>query len=129
MIFEMITSTTPTMPLPIAPASPIPANRNSVRNYWQCRELWVSLERRVMKINALVEGVVVGVVAAVLSYYLSISQATIAALSIRRKMPDAWFSGLIVWYATFLVIGLSIVIAAVVFRLVYKHAASANKSS
>jgi hypothetical protein len=38
-------------------------------------------------------------------------------------MPDAWFSGLIVWYAGFLTLGVSLVIGGVASRMVYKHAA------
>ena len=74
-----------------------------------------------MKIKAIFEGSLAGVISAILSYSALISPATVAAIAIRRKMPDAWFSGLIVWYATFVVIGVSIVIAGVGYRIVYKH--------
>jgi hypothetical protein len=36
-------------------------------------------------------------------------------------MPDAWFSGLITWYAAFTVIGISIATAVIAGRKVYKH--------
>jgi uncharacterized membrane protein YhaH (DUF805 family) len=68
-------------------------------------------------------------VVAMLCYLALISPATIAALAIRRKMPDASFSGLIVWYATFIVIGLSIVIAGVACRMVHKEIAAAAPKS
>jgi hypothetical protein len=74
-----------------------------------------------MKIKAVFESILAGVVAAILCYSLLISPATVAAIAIRLKMPDAWFSGLIVWYATFVVIGVSIIIALVACRMVYKH--------
>jgi uncharacterized membrane protein YhaH (DUF805 family) len=76
-----------------------------------------------MKIRAETEVILFGVLVAMLSYLALVSPATIAALAIRRKMPDASFSGLIVWYATFIVIGLSIVIAGVACRMVYKDIA------
>lgn len=76
-----------------------------------------------MKIKALLEGILAGVISAIFSYYILISKAITVALATRHKMPNAWFSGLIVWYAMFLVIGISVVIAVVVCRIVYKHAA------
>lgn len=77
-----------------------------------------------MKIKALVEGILAGVVSAVFCYWALISRATVAAIAIRRKMPEAWFSGLIDWYATFAVIGVSMVVAVVACRMVYKHAST-----
>lgn len=82
-----------------------------------------------MKIKAIFEGILAGIISAILSYYVLISRATIAAIMIRRKMPDAWFSGLIVWYATFVVIGISIVIAGVACRMVYKHVTGSRPSA
>jgi cell division protein FtsX len=82
-----------------------------------------------MKIKAALEGMVAGLISASLSYAALISRATVAAIELRRKMPDAWFSGLIVWYATFIVILVSIVIAAVVYQLVYKHQTDAAQTS
>ena len=82
-----------------------------------------------MKIKAALEGILAGVVSAIFSYHVLVSPATVAAIAIRRKMPDAWFSGLIVWYATFAVIGVSIVIAGVTCRIVYKHATRATTRS
>jgi len=80
-----------------------------------------------MKIKAIFESILAGVILAILSYWALISPATIAAIAIRRKMPDAWFSGLIVWYATFGVIGMSIVIAGLASRMVYKHIAGSAR--
>jgi uncharacterized membrane protein YhaH (DUF805 family) len=77
-----------------------------------------------MKIKPIVEGVLAGIVLAVFCYLALISPATLAAIAVRRRMPDAWFSGLITWYATFAVIGVSIAVAGVACRMVYKHASS-----
>ncbi len=74
-----------------------------------------------MKTKAAIEGIFVGFVSIALSYRVLILPATLAALSIRRKFPDAWSSGLIVWYATFVVIAVSIIIGGVACRVVYKH--------
>ena len=82
-----------------------------------------------MKIKAILEGIFVGVISAILSYYALISPATVAAIAMRRKMPDAWFSGLIVWYATFIVILVSIVVAGVASRVVYRHVADSAPRS
>jgi hypothetical protein len=77
-----------------------------------------------MKNKALVEGILAGVVAAIFCYWALISRATLAAILIRRKMPDAWFSGLITWYAMFAVIVVSMAAAGVACRMVYKHAST-----
>jgi len=82
-----------------------------------------------MKIRVQAEIILFGVMVAMLSYLALISPATLAALAIRRKMPDASFSGLIVLYATFIVIGLSIVIAGVACRMVCKDVAGAAPKS
>jgi len=55
--------------------------------------------------------VIAGVVALVLSFALLRPAGELAAISIRRHWPEAWFSGLIVWYFNFFAIGLSLVIA------------------
>jgi hypothetical protein len=76
----------------------------------------------VMKIKAVLEAFLAAVISLTLSYRLLIVPATLAGVAIRRKMPDAWFSGLITWYALFVVVGVSMVIAGVACRIVYKHA-------
>ena len=75
-----------------------------------------------MKIKALVEGILTGIVLAIFCYWVLISPATLAAIAVERRMPDTWFSGLLTWYAMFAVIGVSIVVAGVACRMVYKHA-------
>jgi hypothetical protein len=79
-----------------------------------------------MRIKALVEGILAGVIVVIGSYRALITPATLAAIAIRHKMPDAWFSGLIVWYASFVVIAVSTVIAGVAFRMVYKHVSASG---
>jgi len=79
-----------------------------------------------VKTKAAIEGIFVGFVSVALSYWVLISPATLAAISIRRKFPDAWFSGLIVWYAAFVVIVASIVTGGVACRVVYKHTARSS---
>jgi hypothetical protein len=76
-----------------------------------------------MKLKAIFESVLAGIVAAIFSYLALISPATHAAIDIRRRMPDAWFSSSIVWYATAVVLGISLVIAGIVYRIVYRQAA------
>ena len=77
-----------------------------------------------MKIRAFVEGLLAGLISAILCYRALISPAILTALAIRRKMPHAWFSGLVTWYATLPVIGVSIAVAAVAFRKIYEHAST-----
>jgi hypothetical protein len=52
----------------------------------------------------------------ILSYSLVRPAGTLCAILIRRHWPDASFSGLITWYAVFLAVALSLVIAIVVAR-------------
>jgi membrane protein implicated in regulation of membrane protease activity len=67
------------------------------------------------------ESILAAIGSAIFSYAALSDPATLAAVAIRRKMPDAWFSGLIVWYANFAVIAISIVIAGVAYRMVQKR--------
>jgi hypothetical protein len=83
-----------------------------------------SSEGVMMKTKALVEGILAGAVSAIFCCWALISPATLAAIAIRHKMPDAWFSGGITWYAMFAVIGVSMAVAGVACRLIYKHAST-----
>lgn len=74
-----------------------------------------------MQLKAVVESTLAGIVVAVFSYFTLISPATLAALAVRRRMPAAWFSSSIVWYATGAVLIISFAIAAVACRMVYRH--------
>jgi hypothetical protein len=80
-----------------------------------------------MKIKAAFESILAAVISAIFSFELLDTPATLAAIAIRRKMPDAWFSGLITWYAEFVVLGVSLAIAVVAFRKVYKHAVGSDQ--
>jgi uncharacterized membrane protein len=79
-----------------------------------------------MNIKAAFEGVFAGVISTIFSYGALISSATVAAIAIRRKMPDAWFLRVNVWHATFVVLGVSMVIGGVACRMIYKHVAGAT---
>jgi hypothetical protein len=80
-----------------------------------------------IRTKAILESIIVGAISAILSYSALVSPATVAAMAIRRKMPNAWFSGLIGWYTTFLVSGVAIAIAGVVFRIVYKRVVGSTR--
>jgi len=75
-----------------------------------------------MKLKVVFESILAGVISAMLSYGALSLPATLAAIALRRKTPNAWFSGLVVWYAHFVVIGISIIVAGVACLMVYKHA-------
>jgi len=79
-----------------------------------------------MKPKATFESVLAAIAAAIFSYIILNTPATLAAFAIRRRMPDAWFSSSIVWYATAVVLTTSVTIAAVVFRIVYKQTEKAS---
>ena len=77
-----------------------------------------------MKIRSIFESTLAGIISAIFSYRTLRVPAILAALAMRRKMPDAWFAGLIVWYVVFFIVAVSIIVGAVACRIVYKHAAS-----
>jgi hypothetical protein len=64
--------------------------------------------------------VVAGVAAIVLSFSLLRPPAELLAIMIRRHWPEAWFSGLIVWYLDFFAAGLSIAIAIAIGRYSFR---------
>jgi predicted phage tail protein len=78
----------------------------------------------VMKFKALAEGILAGSISAIFCYCALISRATLAALAMRHKWPDAWFSGSIVSYAMLAVIGVSMAAAGVACRMIYKYAST-----
>jgi len=63
---------------------------------------------------------VAGTVTLVFSFLALRTPAELFAVAIRRQWPEAWFSGLIVWYADFVAIGFSIAIAVVIGRYAFK---------
>jgi len=73
------------------------------------------------KTTCVLRGAVMGIAASAVSFFLLRPVAELCAALIRRKWPDAWFSGLVVWYADFFAVGLSIAIAVVVGRLTFKR--------
>jgi hypothetical protein len=62
-----------------------------------------------------------GLVALALSFLVLKPPAELCAVLIRGRWPEAWFSGLIVWYARFVALGFSIAIAVVVGRYTLKR--------
>jgi glucan phosphoethanolaminetransferase (alkaline phosphatase superfamily) len=80
------------------------------------------------KMRAVAESVLTGIVMTAFNYWLFITPATLVALGIRRKYPEAWFSSTITWYATFVVICLSLILAAVASRRIYRYVAEADQS-
>jgi hypothetical protein len=71
--------------------------------------------------------VVAGSVALALSYSILNPAGAICAITIRRQWPEAWFSGLIVWYAYFFAVGLSFAIAVAVWRVKWRKPEQANR--
>ncbi len=66
--------------------------------------------------SKLLRAVVPGVASPIVSFSLLRRPADIFAILIRRHWPEAWFSGLIVWYFNFFAAGLAIAIAIAVGR-------------
>ena len=64
--------------------------------------------------------VVAGVAALLLSFSLLRPAAELFAILIRRHWPEAWFSGLIVWYLDFFAVGLAIVFAIAIGRYSFR---------
>jgi hypothetical protein len=81
------------------------------------------MSARVMKAKAacIVRATTAGIAALAISFLLLRPAGELCAVLIRRNCPEAWFSGLIVWYADFFAVGLSIAIAVVVGRFIFKR--------
>lgn len=71
------------------------------------------------KMRAVAESAVTGLVTAVLTYSLFLTPAIRLALEIRRQYPDSSFSGMVTYYAEFVVMGTSLILAMVAARLIY----------
>ena len=56
-----------------------------------------------------------------LSWWLLKPAAELSAVLIRRQWPEAWFSGLIVWYARFFAVAISIAMALGIGRYTFKR--------
>lgn len=64
------------------------------------------------------------------AFYVSFRWPAInLALKIRRKWPDAPFDGLIVFYTILAVMGISIAVGIVAYRMVYRHAVGTTPGS
>ena len=66
--------------------------------------------------NQRLRAAICAVLSVVLSFPLLRRPGELTAMLIRQRWPDAWFSGLVVWYADFVAAGVSIAIAMVVWR-------------
>jgi hypothetical protein len=64
--------------------------------------------------------VLAGIAALVLSFSLLKPTAELFAILIRRHWPEAWFSGLIVWYLDFFAAGLAIAVAIAIGRYSFR---------
>jgi hypothetical protein len=69
----------------------------------------------------MLRGAVAVVVALAVSFFVLRPAGELCAVLIRRRWPEAWFSGLIVWYADFFALGFSIAIAVVAGRYAFKR--------
>jgi glucan phosphoethanolaminetransferase (alkaline phosphatase superfamily) len=81
-----------------------------------------------MKVKTIFGSALAGVISMALSYYILLTPVTLIAISIRRKMPEAWFAGLIVWYALFFVLTVSAVVGIAASTLLYKDAIRRNSN-
>ena len=77
-----------------------------------------------MKLKPILESLFAGMVAATFTYIALSLPATLVALAIRRKMPTAWFSSSVTWYALGVVLTASAAAAGVASRMVYKRGRS-----
>jgi hypothetical protein len=77
----------------------------------------------VLAMKAKTRGTVSGLAALAVSFFMLRPAVELSAVLIRGQWPEAWFSGLIVWYADFFAAALSIAIAVVVGRYVLKRSA------
>lgn len=84
-----------------------------------------------MKLTAaqLWRAVTTGIVTLVLSFSLLRAPAEICAILIRRQWPEAWFSGLIVWYFDLFAAILSIAIALFIGRFSLQAGGPSNLRS
>jgi hypothetical protein len=74
-----------------------------------------------MKVRKVHLSVIAVVVTLALSWSLLRPAGELCAVLIRRQWPEAWFSGLIVWYADFFAAGFSTAMAVVVGRYTFKR--------
>jgi hypothetical protein len=73
------------------------------------------------------EGILAGLISGVFLFSILYDPAERHAIAIRQKWPEAWFSGLITYYAFFLVLVISLATGALACRIVYKHSADRDR--
>lgn len=73
-----------------------------------------------MRVKASIAAVLGGILSAAIWYHFFFPPMDMLAITIRRKMPDAWFSGLIAWYALFFAIAISLGVGTIAAVLIYK---------
>ncbi len=74
-----------------------------------------------LKDNNSLRAVVSGFIALVLSFSLLKPAGELSAILIRRRCPEAWFSGLIVWYGDVIAVACSVIVAIAVGRHTFKR--------
>jgi hypothetical protein len=77
-----------------------------------------------MKVQALIAAVLGGILSAAIWYYFFLPPMEMLAITARRRMPDAWFSSLIEWYALFFAIAVSLIVGTVAAVFIYKASLS-----
>jgi len=75
-----------------------------------------------VRFKVIFKSALAGIAAAIVSCFVLNSPVTRAALVIRQRMPEAWFSSSVVLYAIAVVLVCSIAIGSLVFRIAYKRA-------
>ena len=75
-----------------------------------------------MKFKIIFKSALAGMAAAIVTCFVLNAPVTRAALNVRQRMPEAWFSSSIVLYAMAVVLICSIAIGSVVFGIAYKRA-------
>lgn len=79
--------------------------------------------------KAVLKGILAGLLSCVLVFVCLSDSAERYALELRQKWPEAWFSGLITFYALILVIAISLAAGAIACRMVYKRSRDRGRES
>jgi hypothetical protein len=81
-----------------------------------CCGIFLALMGTLLIRNQRLRAAICAILSVVLSFKLLRRPGELSAMLIRQRWPDAWFSGLVVWYADFVAASVSIAIAVVVWR-------------
>ncbi len=73
-----------------------------------------------------IRAILAGMVGFALSWSVIKPSVEIGAVLIRRRWSEAWFAGLIVWYADFFGLAFALAIAAIAGRLVWNKDSSSQ---